>query len=239
MGVQSPLPYYAPRAPYEQAAFRESAPPGTAFRLPTWPDFALARPSPPKEPCRMTTLVSSTQETDASGRKSYARIPEVLEVPNLIQIQNNSFNWLLEEGIRELLDEITPSAAFGLFRAAPALPQHDAAGINDGGAIAYRPPPARPGSMAVWRGCGVGYVAWRERRAEQEAAIATTVNVVVLLPFLVQDQNSCRLTSSAFGSAQLSLILVCLSYTSTWCPQSADISGLAVRPTIERMFAKW
>ncbi len=60
----------------------------------------------------MTTLVSSTRETDASGRKSYARIPEVLEVPNLIQIQNNSFNWLLEEGIRELLDEITPIQDF-------------------------------------------------------------------------------------------------------------------------------
>ena len=60
----------------------------------------------------MTTLVSSSHGTDASGRKSYARIPEVLEVPNLIQIQNNSFNWLLKEGIKELLDEVTPIQDF-------------------------------------------------------------------------------------------------------------------------------
>ena len=78
------------------------------------------------------------------------------------------------------------------------------------------------GSMARLRR---GIRCRRERGTEQEAAIATPVNVVVLLPFLVQNQHSCRLTSSAFGSAQLSLILVCLFYTSARCPQAADISG--------------
>ncbi len=60
----------------------------------------------------MTTLVSPSQEAGTSGRKSYARIPEVLEVPNLIQIQINSFKWLLAEGIKELLAEISPIQDF-------------------------------------------------------------------------------------------------------------------------------
>jgi DNA-directed RNA polymerase subunit beta len=42
------------------------------------------------------------------GRKSYAHIPTVLEMPNLVQVQIESFKWFVEEGLRELLDEISP-----------------------------------------------------------------------------------------------------------------------------------
>jgi DNA-directed RNA polymerase subunit beta len=42
------------------------------------------------------------------GRKSFARIPTVLEMPNLVQVQIESFKWFVEEGLRELLDEISP-----------------------------------------------------------------------------------------------------------------------------------
>jgi DNA-directed RNA polymerase subunit beta len=42
------------------------------------------------------------------GRKTYARIPAVLEMPNLVQVQLESFNWFKEEGLRELLEEISP-----------------------------------------------------------------------------------------------------------------------------------
>src|SRR6266508_1041528 len=42
------------------------------------------------------------------GRQTYSRIPTVLEMPNLVQIQIESFNWFLKEGLKELLDEISP-----------------------------------------------------------------------------------------------------------------------------------
>ncbi|MDI3339794.1 MAG: DNA-directed RNA polymerase subunit beta [Sphaerobacter sp.] len=42
------------------------------------------------------------------GRHSYASIPTVLEMPNLVQLQIESFEWFKTEGMRELLDEISP-----------------------------------------------------------------------------------------------------------------------------------
>ncbi|HUZ01051.1 MAG TPA: DNA-directed RNA polymerase subunit beta [Thermomicrobiaceae bacterium] len=42
------------------------------------------------------------------GRRSYARIPTVLEMPNLVQLQIESFDWFKGEGMRELLAEISP-----------------------------------------------------------------------------------------------------------------------------------
>ena len=44
--------------------------------------------------------------------KSYSKIPRVLEVPNLIQMQVDSFNWLKGDGIQELLDEVSPIEDF-------------------------------------------------------------------------------------------------------------------------------
>jgi DNA-directed RNA polymerase subunit beta len=44
--------------------------------------------------------------------KSYAKIPHVLELPHLIQVQLDSFNWFLEEGLFDLLDEISPIQDF-------------------------------------------------------------------------------------------------------------------------------
>src|SRR4051794_6983784 len=48
----------------------------------------------------------------SAERKPYARIPEVLPIPNLIELQLNSFNWFIETGLRELLDEISPIQDF-------------------------------------------------------------------------------------------------------------------------------
>src|SRR5918997_52200 len=48
----------------------------------------------------------------SSERKRYARIPEVLPIPNLIELQLNSYNWFLENGLRELFDEISPIQDF-------------------------------------------------------------------------------------------------------------------------------
>jgi DNA-directed RNA polymerase subunit beta len=41
-------------------------------------------------------------------RQTYSRIPTVLEMPNLVQVQIESFNWFIREGLKELLDEISP-----------------------------------------------------------------------------------------------------------------------------------
>ena len=46
------------------------------------------------------------------AKKSYAKIPQVLEIPNLIQIQIDSFEWLKTQGIKDLLDEISPIEDF-------------------------------------------------------------------------------------------------------------------------------
>jgi DNA-directed RNA polymerase subunit beta len=48
----------------------------------------------------------------AAARKRYARIPEVLPVPNLIELQLESFRWFIEKGLRELFDEISPIKDF-------------------------------------------------------------------------------------------------------------------------------
>ncbi|SEO76673.1 DNA-directed RNA polymerase subunit beta [Amphibacillus marinus] len=45
-------------------------------------------------------------------RRSYARISEVLELPNLIEIQTASYDWFLEEGLREMFKDISPIEDF-------------------------------------------------------------------------------------------------------------------------------
>jgi len=44
--------------------------------------------------------------------KSYARIPDVQRLPRLIEVQLESFRWMVEQGLRELFDEITPIESF-------------------------------------------------------------------------------------------------------------------------------
>ena len=41
-------------------------------------------------------------------RLSYARTTEVIDLPNLIEVQTNSYEWFLEEGLREALEEVFP-----------------------------------------------------------------------------------------------------------------------------------
>jgi len=42
------------------------------------------------------------------ARKSYAKLPHVLDVPNLIKVQLDSFQRFQEEGLRQLLEEVSP-----------------------------------------------------------------------------------------------------------------------------------
>jgi DNA-directed RNA polymerase subunit beta len=60
----------------------------------------------------MLSAESSPRATPTSARKSYARIPEVLPIPNLIELQLDSFRWFVEKGLRELFDEISPIKDF-------------------------------------------------------------------------------------------------------------------------------
>ena len=47
-----------------------------------------------------------------SVRMSYSRQKEVLEMPNLIEIQKDSYQWFLKEGLKEAFDDISPIADF-------------------------------------------------------------------------------------------------------------------------------
>ena len=45
-------------------------------------------------------------------RWSYARLREVLDMPNLIEIQQNSYQWFLDEGLKEIFEDISPIQDF-------------------------------------------------------------------------------------------------------------------------------
>ena len=42
------------------------------------------------------------------SRMSYSRQKEVLEMPNLIEVQKDSYQWFLDEGLKEVFDDISP-----------------------------------------------------------------------------------------------------------------------------------
>ena len=39
-------------------------------------------------------------------RKSYAKHDEILEIPNLLKIQKDSYQWFLDEGLREVFRDV-------------------------------------------------------------------------------------------------------------------------------------
>ena len=45
-------------------------------------------------------------------RMSYSRQKEVLEMPNLIEVQKNSYDWFLKEGLKEVFEDISPIADY-------------------------------------------------------------------------------------------------------------------------------
>ncbi|MGN0355850.1 MAG: DNA-directed RNA polymerase subunit beta [Muricoprocola sp.] len=47
-----------------------------------------------------------------SFRMSYSRQKEVLEMPNLIEVQKDSYQWFLDEGLKEVFDDISPIRDF-------------------------------------------------------------------------------------------------------------------------------
>ena len=51
-------------------------------------------------------------KTGKSFRMSYSRQKEVLEMPNLIEVQKDSYQWFLNEGLKEVFDDISPIADY-------------------------------------------------------------------------------------------------------------------------------
>ena len=51
--------------------------------------------------------------TGKSMRMSYQRQKEVLEMPNLIEVQKDSYDWFLRNGLKEVFDDISPISDYG------------------------------------------------------------------------------------------------------------------------------
>ncbi|MCM1468418.1 MAG: DNA-directed RNA polymerase subunit beta [Alistipes sp.] len=52
------------------------------------------------------------QQFGKNVRMSYSKRKEVLEMPNLIEVQKNSYQWFLDEGLKEVFDDISPIADY-------------------------------------------------------------------------------------------------------------------------------
>ena len=48
------------------------------------------------------------QKVGKNVRMSFSKIDEILEMPNLIEVQKNSYQWFLEEGLMEVLRDVSP-----------------------------------------------------------------------------------------------------------------------------------
>ena len=67
----------------------------------------LCAPEPPgRDPDLPDQLVPTR------NRVSFAKLDEVLPLPDLVAIQRESFDWLLNEGIKEVLEEVSPIEDF-------------------------------------------------------------------------------------------------------------------------------
>ncbi len=55
--------------------------------------------------------IRSAKQGDAT-RMSYSRIKEVLEMPNLLELQKDSYQWFIKDGLREVFQDITPITDF-------------------------------------------------------------------------------------------------------------------------------
>ncbi len=58
------------------------------------------------------SLLSYRKEKSTISRQSYSKLPQVINVPNLIEIQLGSYQWFQEEGIKQLINEISPIKDF-------------------------------------------------------------------------------------------------------------------------------
>ena len=57
---------------------------------------------------RFSPKLRSSEALAAYPRKYFTKFREILETPNLVEIQTSSYKWFFEKGLRLLLDEINP-----------------------------------------------------------------------------------------------------------------------------------
>ncbi|MBI4812450.1 DNA-directed RNA polymerase subunit beta [Candidatus Falkowbacteria bacterium] len=57
-------------------------------------------------------IIIDERANNVGGRKLFAQPHEAIPLPDLIEIQKNSYNWFLKEGLADLFDEISPITDF-------------------------------------------------------------------------------------------------------------------------------
>ena len=65
-----------------------------------------------KKSSKVTAKKQGLTSTKPLERKFFVDNQWKVDLPNLIEVQTNSYRWFLEQGIRELLDEVTPITDF-------------------------------------------------------------------------------------------------------------------------------
>ena len=80
---------------------------------PLWVRYALLRPKMAQNKKKRGDLSMEKNRirpvtAGKNLRMTYAKQREVLEMPNLIEVQKNSYRWFLEEGLKEVFDDISP-----------------------------------------------------------------------------------------------------------------------------------
>ncbi|HIE21636.1 MAG TPA: DNA-directed RNA polymerase subunit beta, partial [Acidimicrobiia bacterium] len=63
-------------------------------------------------PSKFTTSRRHPLASRVAERFSFGKIPEVLPLPDLLAVQHESFRWFLEDGLREIFNEISPIEDF-------------------------------------------------------------------------------------------------------------------------------
>lgn len=87
----------------------------SGIKVKTLKSLKVIKPPKLKQTQIETYLPDLTQQSlslNGAGRKFLNAEREVAKLPNLIEIQINSYRWFLQHGIRELLDEISPVSDF-------------------------------------------------------------------------------------------------------------------------------
>ena len=72
---------------------------------------AIATKKNMPESKKLTVKKSFSQHSSLSKRKFF-RKTSMVSLPNLIEVQKNSYNWFLEEGLKQNLEEVSPLADF-------------------------------------------------------------------------------------------------------------------------------
>jgi len=64
----------------------------------------------------MASIIEKPNNSLAIERESYVRLHKAADVPNLIEVQLDSYRWFMEEGVKELLNDISPIRDFNANR---------------------------------------------------------------------------------------------------------------------------